>query len=588
MGSFLDKTIEDFFYHNYSFEAMPIILGITGHRDIRKEDQIYLKRVVREFIDNLLKQYSSCPICLLSPLAEGADRLVAEVVLEIPNSSLIVPLPMPINEYERDFQTDNSKAEFNRLLQEADLVLTLPLLKDNSPKIIHCAGDERDRQYEQLGAYIVQHSQLLISLWDGISIDKIGGTSEIVRFGLEGVPQIYVNSESLLDTVRSEAVIHIYTPRATGDSKNEKLGEIWYIFPDNKRRIKYKKALNSHVLKRINQFNHDAIKFSRHKMRIMADRSSSESNIILLFFVIADAMAKKFQIKSRRCLIGTILFGIIAIIFHQIYSIHGHLLEAFIRFFYLGAIIITICTYLVGKKKDWQGKHLDYRFLAEVLRIQFYLKTSGIESSIADHFLNIYQRELDWIRYVIRYTDIKTSDSKKKSFGGKELQFVLDEWVDDQFHFFAGDQKKHSQGAAEFAENKNNFYSKAAVISLVIGLLIVIMMLFSHFIGYRGSEWNHLTFMMRLSSIILLTISGGLKSYATFMAFSEHARSYEKLGFIFGRGKKVLQNCLLSRSFDEGQKIVLELGKEALTENSEWIILHRARPISLPRIIRMG
>lgn len=93
--------------------ALPLVLGITGHRDLREEDREALEAFVGGVFTDLRARYPRTPLTLLSPLAEGADRLAARVALES-GVRLIVPLPMPRELYERDFPT--SRAEFDRLL----------------------------------------------------------------------------------------------------------------------------------------------------------------------------------------------------------------------------------------------------------------------------------------------------------------------------------------------------------------------------------------------------------------------------------------------------------------------------------------
>lgn len=63
---------------------------------------------------------------VLSPLAEGADRLVAREVLKVPGAVMEVILPLEKTDYMRDFETDESKAEFEALLSQARTVRQLP------------------------------------------------------------------------------------------------------------------------------------------------------------------------------------------------------------------------------------------------------------------------------------------------------------------------------------------------------------------------------------------------------------------------------------------------------------------------------
>ncbi|MBC8113847.1 MAG: hypothetical protein H7062_05685, partial [Candidatus Saccharimonas sp.] len=62
--------------------AIPLIVGVTGHRDLVASDVPRIKELVREVWQTLKTKYPHTPLVLLSPLVEGADQLVAEVALE--------------------------------------------------------------------------------------------------------------------------------------------------------------------------------------------------------------------------------------------------------------------------------------------------------------------------------------------------------------------------------------------------------------------------------------------------------------------------------------------------------------------------
>src|SRR3989304_6042032 len=115
----------------------PIVVGVTGHRDLRPADIGRLSSGVSQFFRGLQARYPHTPLVLLSPLAEGADRLAAEVAVKM-GVRLIVPLPMPRQLYEMDFlppralprpeEAESAAAEFRRLLEAAEEWFELPLL----------------------------------------------------------------------------------------------------------------------------------------------------------------------------------------------------------------------------------------------------------------------------------------------------------------------------------------------------------------------------------------------------------------------------------------------------------------------------
>jgi len=63
---------------------------------------------------------------LLTPLADGADRLGAYAAMEC-GIPFIAPLPMPVDEYRKDFTTLESLDEFNELVLKAAIWFELPL-----------------------------------------------------------------------------------------------------------------------------------------------------------------------------------------------------------------------------------------------------------------------------------------------------------------------------------------------------------------------------------------------------------------------------------------------------------------------------
>ena len=131
------------------YHLIPLVLGVTGHRDLRPEDRDRLKDKVRSVLQDLQTEFARRPLLLLSPLAEGADRLVAEVALEL-GAELIAPLPLPREEYEKDFETEASRSEFAHQLGQARAWFDLPLVEGNTLQNIR-GYDEADEILIHLG-----------------------------------------------------------------------------------------------------------------------------------------------------------------------------------------------------------------------------------------------------------------------------------------------------------------------------------------------------------------------------------------------------------------------------------------------------
>src|SRR5512139_444809 len=82
--------------------AVPLVVAVTGHRDLVPAEIPFIRSRVRDCLFSLRYEYPSRIIVVMSALAEGADRLVAEEALKL-GLPLSVVLPMPRAMYEQDF-----------------------------------------------------------------------------------------------------------------------------------------------------------------------------------------------------------------------------------------------------------------------------------------------------------------------------------------------------------------------------------------------------------------------------------------------------------------------------------------------------
>jgi hypothetical protein len=149
---------------------------------------------------------------LLSPLAEGADRLAAEVALAR-DIKLFVPMPMAQAEYERDFPSATSLAEFRRFLAAAELSWEVSDENEREKRRL-AESDVRAKKYAAVGDYIARASHVLLLLWDGCDNEKIGGTAW-VRKRREYWIKAAKRGGSDPDAFGYVGTIQIVTPRLT-------------------------------------------------------------------------------------------------------------------------------------------------------------------------------------------------------------------------------------------------------------------------------------------------------------------------------------------------------------------------------------
>lgn len=157
-------------------------ISITGHRDLKEIHIESYKQKIKEYILSIMTK-SNKSIKIITPLADGADRLIAYVSIEL-GLEFEVLLPMPRELYIQDF--DNaSLEEFIFLESKASSITTMPLYWDNTIESISSYGIDRDYQYSEVGRTLAKETDYLIALWDKIDNQKWGGTAHVVKMRKE-------------------------------------------------------------------------------------------------------------------------------------------------------------------------------------------------------------------------------------------------------------------------------------------------------------------------------------------------------------------------------------------------------------------
>lgn len=270
---------------------LPIVVGVTGHRDLRSQDVEPLAARVRGVMRDLLTRHPHSPVIVLTPLAEGADRLVARVGLEL-GLRLIVPLPFAKELYEEDFEGP-SLAEFRSLLAQAEGWFELPLAEGVSVKGVAAREDDRTEQYAAVGVFVAQHSHVLLALWDGAA-GAFGGTGSIVGFRLRGAPTRFASATG--GGSDAGPVHHIVTPRASTPDVGGTPYALRRIDPEPAQRAMG--AVDEVAIQRTDAFNRDAAGLTGQAGDAPAttpERDGGGSTTLAAAWASAEALARRAE-----------------------------------------------------------------------------------------------------------------------------------------------------------------------------------------------------------------------------------------------------------------------------------------------------
>lgn len=166
---------ERYLKHNLS----PLLLGVTGHRNLASDNESLAALVAKE-LRRLARAYPGARFAVLTGLAEGADRLAANVAQDRFDANVIAVLPLPDQLYLADFATPESRAEYLRLKAEAGRLINAPLLEPR--RKLRRDGESRNHQYAWVGAFLAKRAQVLLAIWDGEAARGTGGTAQAVEW----------------------------------------------------------------------------------------------------------------------------------------------------------------------------------------------------------------------------------------------------------------------------------------------------------------------------------------------------------------------------------------------------------------------
>lgn len=556
---------------------IPIVLAVTGHRDLQEADLSVLAAAVTKQLRHLSEQHPHSPCVLLSGLAEGADRLAARCALDA-GWTLGVVLPLPQQRYELDFREPGSIEEFHDLLTRAAW-----------SRDISVPGMARPDCYVASGEWLAQHSHALLALWDGEPGKGPGGTAEVVRRFLEGATQDQ-GHQVVADTC---PVIHVHTPRATRTEPRapEQSGAVEYLSPRSGGLAGGLDLKRWHAaLGRIEQFNRDVDQADRkgvlanltHSPALPLPPNAEELSSGDLpiasrsLFLVADKMAMQAQRERSLTFKALLLLAAGALALAQTYA--SLLTLPAILWSAIGLSCFGIALYRVSQTRHVEQRYLDYRALAEACKIQYFWKVAGVRDGVCVHYLRQQKDELEWIRLALRsttMTDPAPLDKPPRAW----LRWVRDNWLEDQRRYFLGAGNGRPGKAAQ-NRRLDEVWSRRSQVLAVVGAGLMLLTAAFHLLiadlTLPTHDWLLRGLMVGYS--LVFGAAGLCKVYQQTSAFSEHAKKYERTG-------RTLQVALgqMDAALDAGDeawaiRVVRSVGIQALHQCGDGVLLRCDQP----------
>jgi hypothetical protein len=444
----------------------------------------------------------------------------------------------------------------------------------------HVRGPARDRQYAEAGLFVSRHCHILLALWDGADPQSQGGTAHVVRFHLHGELPAHLRerraSLSQLGITEDSLVRHLPAARADATAPVA-TGPRWLTVQDGTNSADTLPHDFDRMFCCQAEFNADVAKYAE-PIAAEATTLRHDGNAdcpVHRLFVAADWLARTYQRRVARVLRATYVIAAATGAAFILYA-HVHSQDAMI-YFYLVLFAAGVGLATLAKRRAWHRKYLDYRALAEGLRVQSYWRRAGVVSlrrtAMANEgFMQEQDLELGWIRNVLHAASLEgllvpVADDPAV------VDEVIQEWIgtptsDGQLRYFTvtGARRERQHRRAELW----------ASTSLALGISIsVLLALFAH-------RWGYDIKTVLVVAMGLLSVAAGVhEAYAHKKADKELVKQYRFMQRIYAGARRRLD---ATPGVADRRGILRVLGEAALAEHAEWTLMHRERPLEHTRL----
>ncbi len=518
-------------------DAIPLVVGVTGHRNIRAQDRDTLYAAVA---GELARLQSRCPhsqLILLNSLAEGADLLCAQAAADL-GIPLMAALPMEQEAYERDFSPE-ALPRFRALCAGAEQTFVTPPAEPLPP------APDRDFFYRQAGIYVAAHAHVLLALWDGDEASPSPcGTAQTVRFMLRGD----FDPADAVPLPGFGAVLHIHAP--TKESDPVPAGQVRFLGEE---------AAFWEALDRTDEFNALAAGVRAESPSLLPRDREKDPWLdgMEALYRKADALSLRYARAYRRILGGlAVLSTLITFAFLLYDEAEWHGMILLCGLFLLGAWAVQ----RLGDRTASHRRYLEYRTLAEAMRVQAFLRYAGSQTQIQSILPWSQKTETGWVAGALKACALGMPPYAAHS--------VRDSWVEQQRQYHLEAKAK----SARTLKGSDRVVSWALGLSiLVYGAVLVFEFVWGDLNPFSGqipdAERYRTVSKLLLGGISAATLF--ISNYYGRLSLSRVRADHEKMARFYEAVAARMDR------FGESEALLCLLAREELVENGNWCAYQR-------------
>lgn len=582
-----------------SIQTIPVIVGITGHRNIVDEDKPKIKarvieslREIQTFCKSTKKNGKDTPIIMLNGFAQGADMLCAEAAFEL-GIDVYAVLPREEDKYLESFDNQTDKQKLHGYIQKAKRVILAPDMEKNKEWLqTHSDISDDSYEYRQLGIYIAEHSHILIALWDGNSPKtQFGcGTYEVIKFALE---HNYLNREHLFTPglINDTAVVWIKS-RRQGDGSEADIRKTW-LTSNLAERSGRDDGNNDHlvvsneppaflrdIIKKTVKYNEKGFTLAENKVKLWKETQELDDYRKSLRYHYAKADERSYNGNQTKYLLFLRLLAIAASLVALTFLIYDDASLSYMIFPCTVLIGIIVVLNLVGARKAYHKDYIEYRAFAEALRIQFYLSICSNEIPVADSVCELYswgqKVEFVWIDKAVRALSVLCEANRLAIDSSKAIETWIGTSVKPkgQLQYHREKIKTNTKMARRY-----DILSKCLLgTTLLIYAAILVLEISAYVYGVLGANffWNG-NFAGSVSwrnfgAIVLGAVAAAALLFSSYwgkLSYDRKASDNDKMGKFYAAAYERWQK-VKDRSEKERELFLKEIAREEIIENGIW------------------
>lgn len=575
---------------------IPVVIGVTGHRNIVEEDKPAIKAQVKESIKEVQALCkgknggADTPVVMLNAFAQGADMLCAEAAFEL-GVDVYAVLPCEFDRYILSFDDVQARDKLKDYLAKTKRVFVSPDMEKNKAWLKrNSATDDDSYEYRQLGIYIAEHSHVLIALWDGKPPKtQYGcGTVEVIKFALEGD---FLDKDHLFKPamINDSAVVWIKSRRQGGGDVAD-IRKKWLIskLTEDEEGQSYGDFLVmdkppeflKNIINKTVEYNEENEELPLSEVKLWENVKSLDGYRKNLRYHYIKADALSYQKNQKKYNLFVLLLAIIGTIVACTFLIYDDASLPYMIFPCTVAIGLIIWLTLYGSKKAFHKKYIQYRAFAEALRIQFYTSLCLNENPAVTNVCNLYswaqKVEMVWIDKAIQALAVISPTEELKT----DLSEVIEVWIGNnanptgQLRYHNRKKSSNKKQAKKFERlSKGSQIFTITVYFIIFAVEIVACILKACNVDWfwEGAAFAHVSCRNVAAMILGIATCASLlfSSYWGKLSFDRKADDNEKMSKFYASAYERWQEAKIHPK-KEVESFIKEIAREEILENGIW------------------